>query len=686
MASRSPKRIRDPLDMQRVRRVMGNKLSEGVSQNRLRAANTPKSTLDPEKASVLGKTLGELQDYRDLAHDESLKTEQIAREAATEKRSIRDRIAEIKAKIEYKKHLLEKTSTENKALGKQSRSRAQLEGVSKKNTRIIATKLLDDAKQQLEEAYTLRDKILGASTGAPTVAPQVKYNIEKRMGDLEGMLEKDIEEHHKKAASLEANLDQASKQMASSQARTDEVKHEIKEAKHECELLDKDVEREIDSRTAEINDNNRQLKQVLKEKQELKWKIGSLEHEVNNLEFQKNRLELEYDVRNLKENKGDIMQQLTRRIEDAKYNERHIKDMCSHAEVIDIDIGFIERIDSEGDRAYRLRQLRDDLEYKKREEKNLKEEVRRLNSQLNTLGEVNMESSTFMYEENYTHQLKDLQIGYNDIVQSMKDHLAANSAILRKEKEIKEMEARIALIDLEALDEEYNKLRIMYDRDSEILRDLEERYSLIHDRLIRLRARLRELNDLIRTLEERLETARFEIEDAERKYKLIKIPKKIEYVVNERVEDVLIRKKYLTGGRKISEKEYERERRSRSTHGRVTGKTYYIPSQTELNQLVPLGTKVRIKPAEDGWFYYGKRKFYFIKGNDGEMWVHHDGDEMTFDDFITYYELQERQTGRTQDASVVEYDDIDDEINNCEVGEETDGVGVMDRGMHYFQR
>ena len=161
-----------------------------------------------------------------------------------------------------------------------------------------------------------------------------------------------------------------------------------------------------------------------------------------------------------------------------------------------VDIGFISKLDVQGDREMRLRQLREDYEYKKRNEEHTKEEIMALNEKLRSLGEVNIDSSTFVYEENYSSMLKDLHIGYTDIVQSMRDHLNANAAILRKEQEIKEMEARIALIDLDALDEEYNKLRIQYDRDSEILRDLEERYSLIHDRLIRLRARLSEINSI----------------------------------------------------------------------------------------------------------------------------------------------------------------------------------------------
>ena len=333
-----------------------------------------------------------------------------------------------------------------------------------------------------------------------------------------------------------------------------------------------------------------------------------------------------------------------------------------------VDIGFISKLDVQGDREMRLRQLREDYEYKKRNEEHTKEEIMALNEKLRSLGEVNIDSITFVYEENYSSMLKDLHIGYTDIVQSMRDHLNANAAILRKEQEIKEMEARIALIDLDALDEEYNKLRIQYDRDSEILRDLEERYSLIHDRLIRLRARLREINDLLKTYEDRLETARFEIEDAERKYKLIKVPKKIEYVVNERVEDVLIKKKYLIPGEVITEEEREREKKRRSIM--VVGKEFYRPSREEFDQLMPLGSIVKISESSGGMYYFGDKEVSFIKGEDGELYVSWEGYKFHIDDFLSIYEPTQRKKSNTRKAGIVEHGTIDAEEDVAEVGDE----------------
>lgn len=668
MSGRPP---RNPLDLQILRRLMSNKLMEGISSNRIRASIAPTARMDPAKAEFLGKTLGEIQDCRDQAHEEAVNANRAIKDVATEKRSIRDRIAEMKAKIEHKKYLLDKVTKEKQSKGRHHEEVFRMEGESAVRSKQATRTLKEDTKNQLGELYRLRDKLLSAEPrGGATIAPQVKLRIEERMGATETQIDREIEDNHRLAANLEENLAHADRATDGQNIRIEETKYALGEIKRESEELDKDIEREIDAKNADISDNTAALKETLREKQELKWRIGSLESEVNNLEYQKSKLEIEVQVRGLKDNKYDVIDKLNRRIEDAKYNEQHIRDLCSHARDINIDIGFIERMDVEGDRQYRLRQLQDDLSYKKQNEEQTKSEIRALNDRLRAIGEVNIESKSFHYEENYSHVLQELNIGYTDIVQSVKDHLSANAAILRKEKEIKEMEARIALIDLDSLDEEYNKLRIQYDRDSEILRDLEERYSLIHDRLIRLRARLRELNDLIRTLEDRLETARYEIEDAERKYRLIKVPKKIEYVVNERVEDVLIRKKYMTEAEFISESEFERERKKRIVRN-VAGDKFYKPDHEELEHWIPLGSRVMFKSdGNSGYYYYGSKRVSFIRGNDDELYVDDNGDIMSIDNFLEFWEPQERNVARTTNIKNLEREGIDREEYDAEVGDE----------------
>lgn len=78
-------RGKTPLDMQIMRRIMSNQLLEGINKNRLRPAFSPKANIDPERAASIGKVLGELQDYKDLAHDEALRSEEAVKNMATEK-------------------------------------------------------------------------------------------------------------------------------------------------------------------------------------------------------------------------------------------------------------------------------------------------------------------------------------------------------------------------------------------------------------------------------------------------------------------------------------------------------------------------------------------------------------------------------------------------------------------------
>lgn len=663
----SARPIRNPLDMQIIKRVMSNFLLEGMSKNRIRPSMAQRVAADRGRAEILGKTLGELQDYRDLAHDESLKTEQAVQNIVTEKKSIRDRIAEMKAKIEYKKHLLDKTRLENRSLGRQHEGVIEIEEESHVKSKAATRALYEDTKHQLDQMYKLRDKLLSSDTRGTTINPQVKLRIEERMTDLENKVDQDIESNHRVAANIEENLGRAQMVGADYQVRIEETKYTLGEIKKESEEIDRDIIREIGAKNNEISKDSAELKRVLKEKQDLKWKIGSLESEVNRLEFEKSKLDVEYDVRGLKNSKYDIIDALNRRIEDAKYNEQHIRSLCYGAKDIKIDIDFLDTMDINGDRNYRLQQLRDDLEYKKKNEEQTRQEIRVLNDKLRAIGEVHLDMRSFDTEEEYTSMLVELNKGYNDVVQSVKDHITANAAILRKEREIKEMEARIALIDLDALEEEYQRLRIQYDRDTEILRDLEERYSLIHDRLIRLRARLRELNDLIRSLEERLETARFEIEDAERKYKLIKVPKKIEYIINERTGKITTEVKTMEYVGKISEEKFENEKRRRTSR-KVSGKKFYRISQEELDSLVPIGSEVPIyQDKQDGYYRYGTLKISFIKGDDGEYYVNYQDDVMTFDDFISLYEAQEKSKSR---GGFAQGGTIENEEATNEVGDE----------------
>ena len=60
--------------------------------------------------------------------------------------------------------------------------------------------------------------------------------------------------------------------------------------------------------------------------------------------------------------------------------------------------------------------------------------------------------------EEYQNLVSDLNVAYDDIITSTKEHMQMNSTIMRKEKEIKELEARIAFTSGGNSDEEHSRL------------------------------------------------------------------------------------------------------------------------------------------------------------------------------------------------------------------------------------
>lgn len=150
-------------------------------------------------------------------------------------------------------------------------------------------------------------------------------------------------------------------------------------------------------------------------------------------------------------------------------------------------------------------------------------------------------------------------------------------------------------------------------------------------------------------------------------------------MVNERVEDVLIKKKYLTSKEKISEKRYSQEKNRRMTSS-IKGQEYYEPTEEEFESIIPMGSKVRIvRDKEDGYYRYGSLKFFFIKSTDGEYYVDYNGTAMTFDDFITLYEAQERKKSGREYSKNVEHYAMEEEEYDAEVGREFAGGRTIHR-------
>lgn len=60
--------------------------------------------------------------------------------------------------------------------------------------------------------------------------------------------------------------------------------------------------------------------------------------------------------------------------------------------------------------------------------------------------------------QDYNDCITDLNIAYDDIITSSKEHLQLNQAIMKKEKEIKDLEAKLAFQNPVSTDDEYRRL------------------------------------------------------------------------------------------------------------------------------------------------------------------------------------------------------------------------------------
>lgn len=65
--------------------------------------------------------------------------------------------------------------------------------------------------------------------------------------------------------------------------------------------------------------------------------------------------------------------------------------------------------------------------------------------------------------------VEDLNVAYDDIITSTKEHLQMNAAIMRKEKEIKELEARVTMMGAPVNDDEYWRLFSVYEQERRTL-------------------------------------------------------------------------------------------------------------------------------------------------------------------------------------------------------------------------
>lgn len=74
--------------------------------------------------------------------------------------------------------------------------------------------------------------------------------------------------------------------------------------------------------------------------------------------------------------------------------------------------------------------------------------------------------------QDYNDCITDLNVAYDDIITSTKEHLQMNTSIVWKEKELKELEARLAFLNPVSTDDEHWRLLSIYENEKITLNNL----------------------------------------------------------------------------------------------------------------------------------------------------------------------------------------------------------------------
>ena len=119
------------------------------------------------------------------------------------------------------------------------------------------------------------------------------------------------------------------------------------------------------------------------------------------------------------------------------------------------DVTSVNKIDCKDERDQRQREQQELLQQKQDLESQTRSEIRNLEEKLD-IERTKVPAGNSEMQSEYNQMVSDLNVAYDDIITSTKEHLQMNSAIMRKEKEVKEMEARIAFLSGQSSDEEHD--------------------------------------------------------------------------------------------------------------------------------------------------------------------------------------------------------------------------------------
>ena len=121
---------------------------------------------------------------------------------------------------------------------------------------------------------------------------------------------------------------------------------------------------------------------------------------------------------------------------------------------------------------------------------------------------------------------------------------------MRKEKEIKELEAQLAFLPQGGGDDEYNRLMQIYEQEKRTLNELYHSRRDNESVLQQLRARHSSLEQTLYSIKARFSTIDEEILSSRKKYMALKVPPKVGYYIGKDEEEEYVERKVLVPTRR----------------------------------------------------------------------------------------------------------------------------------------
>ena len=157
----------------------------------------------------MSKALEELQDYRDLAHEENMKIESQLAFHKADRTGLKSKISQIQAELTRQKFLQSKLLSENDKMTRSIDDNHEMKKVLRSKGRQGTSKVLQDASLQLDELQDLKSQMALRKQGKVNVLSKgLQSEINQRMRSMVHVLEAS---HQTTKAELDAYYEEEEK-------------------------------------------------------------------------------------------------------------------------------------------------------------------------------------------------------------------------------------------------------------------------------------------------------------------------------------------------------------------------------------------------------------------------------------------------------------------------------------------